>query len=133
MSASGHPRRELVRTDDAPTTAPYSPAVAYGELVWTSGALPTEADGAVPAEFAGQVRAALANLGTSLRMAGADWSTVIKITGYIADIEHLPVLNEIYAETVLPHGAPARTTVQVAGFRGSFLIEFESVAHRLPR
>jgi 2-iminobutanoate/2-iminopropanoate deaminase len=36
----------------------------------------------------------------------------------------------VYAEVVLPHGAPARTTVEVSGFRGRTMVEFDAVAVR---
>ncbi|TYL49899.1 RidA family protein [Nocardioides sp. BGMRC 2183] len=124
--------RTLVRLDTTPATAPYSPAVVVGGLVWTAGALPTEADGSVSDDFATQVRTALANLETFLRAAGADWSTVVKINGYVSDIEQLPILNEVYLEVVGAHGLPARTTVEVPRFRGNTQVEFEAVAHRRP-
>lgn len=122
--------RELFRLESTPATAPYSAAVALRDLVWTSGALPVEQDGSVSEDFSTQVRTALANLESSLRAAGADWSTVLKINGYVADIEQLPALNEVYASVVLATGAPARTTVEVSRFRGRTLVEFDAVAYR---
>lgn len=122
--------RELIRLDTIPAGAPYSAAVAFGELVWTSGALPVEADGSVSEDFATQVRIALENLGASLRAAGADWSTVLKINGYVSDIEQLPTLNEVYTTIVTAAGAPARTTVEVSRFRGRAKVEFDAVAYR---
>lgn len=129
-STDGITERELIRSDATPDSAPYSTAVAVGDLVWTSGTLPVEPDGTVAAGFRAQVRTALLNLEASLRAAGADWSTVVKINGYVADIEQLPVLNEVYSSIVTVHGAPARTTVEVARFRGDTQVEFDAVAHR---
>lgn len=123
--------RELIDVSSKPATAPYSSAVVLGDLVWTSGALPVEADGSVAEDFAQQVRTALANLEASLRGAGAQWSTVLKINGYVADIEKLPVLNEVYDSIVTVEGAPARTTVEVSRFRGSVHVEFDAVAYRV--
>ncbi|MDQ8704075.1 RidA family protein [Streptomyces sp. LHD-70] len=122
--------RELITLESTPATAPYSAAVALGELVWTSGALPSKPDGTCPADFGDQVRAALANLESQLNAAGADWSTVLKINGYVSDIERLPELNKVYEEVVNVHGKPARTTVEVSRFRGHVLVEFEAVAYR---
>ncbi|MFC9363003.1 RidA family protein [Rhodococcus sp. NPDC057014] len=129
-STNGLVERELVRLESTPATAPYSAAAALGDLVWTSGALPVEADGTTSEDFSTQVRTALSNLETSLRAAGADWSTVLKINGYVADIEKLPELNEVYTSVVTVHGAPARTTVEVSRFRGRTAVEFDAVAHR---
>ncbi|MFE3281229.1 RidA family protein [Nocardia sp. NPDC059239] len=130
MTVHTGPQRELIRLDSTPTDAPYSSSVAFGGLVWTSGALPTEPDGSVSDEFATQVRTALTNLQASLEAAGADWSTVLKINGYVADINQLPVLNEIYTSVVCGVGAPARTTVEVSKFRGATQVEFEAIAFR---
>src|SRR4051812_42506307 len=90
MTTQPVPGRDLITLDSTPMTAPYSAAVGYGALVWTSGALPIEAGGGVSEDFATQVRTALLNLETSLHAAGASWSTVLKINGYVADIEQLP-------------------------------------------
>ncbi|MER6528665.1 RidA family protein [Streptomyces sp. NPDC001508] len=125
--------RELIQLDSTPQNAPYSAGVALGELVWTSGALPIESDGSVADDFATQVRAALRNLETYLEAAGADWSTVVKVNGYVADIDQLPTLNEVYTEVVCRDGAPARTTVEVSRFRGAVKVEFDAVAHRRQR
>lgn len=130
MTAYDTEGRKLIRLESTPAAAPYSAVVVFGELVWTSGALPIETDGTVSADFATQVRTALTNLEASLHAAGADWSTVLKINGYVSDIERLPVLNEVYSAIVTATGAPARTTVEVARFRGSTQVEFDAVAHR---
>jgi 2-iminobutanoate/2-iminopropanoate deaminase len=130
MSAVTGRSRELMRLASTPPDAPYSSAVAYGDLVWTSGALPIEADGTVSEDFGTQVRTALRNLEASLHLADADWSTVLKINGYVRDIEQLPALNKVYREVVATAGAPARTTVEVSRFRGRTQVEFDAVAHR---
>lgn len=122
--------RTLVRTDTLADNAPYSSAAVAGNLVWTAGALPTAADGSVPEDFRDQVRTALGNLEKSLTAAGADWGTVVKLNGYVADIDSLPELNEVYTEVLGPHGLPPRTTVEVARFRGAVAVEFDAVAVR---
>lgn len=129
IAVTGTAARELIRLESTPATAPYSAAVTFGSLVLTSGALPVAADGSVPEDFATQVRTALSNLESSLHAAGADWSTVLKINGYVDDIEQLPVLNEVYTAVVNQEGAPARTTVEVPRFRGQVRVEFDAIAH----
>lgn len=121
--------RELVGS----LQGPYSAAAIAGNIVWTSGALPIDERGATPSDFREQVRLALGNLERSLRLAGAGWSTVLKINAYVLDIEKLPELNEIYAAVVTESGKPARTTVQVAKFRGDYQVEFDAVATTVGR
>lgn len=130
MSTAATVQRTLVRLDSTPESAPYSNAAVHGDLVFTSGALPTRADGSVPQDFTEQVRQALTNLGQFLEAAGADWGTVLKVNGYVTDIEQLPALNEVYTEVFGDVGLPARTTVEVSRFRGATLVEFDAIAHR---
>lgn len=122
--------RTLVRVDESMTRAPYASAAIVGNQVWTSGAVPARHDGSVPREFKSQVRTALENLEASLKAAGADFGSVVKITGYVANIRSLPDLDEVYVEMVGPYGLPPRTIVEVAGFRGKCLVEFDAVAVR---
>lgn len=131
MASSTQSTCQRITLASTPAGAPYSSAVAFGELVWTSGALPTRSDGSVPESFAEQVRTALDNLHDFLTAAGADWSSVVKINGYVADIEQLPTLNEIYTDVVCRDGSPARTTVEVSRFRGKTQVEFDAVAFRV--
>ncbi|WP_100497452.1 RidA family protein [Geodermatophilus chilensis] len=121
--------RRLVTLDGAPPSAPYSPAVGFGDLVWTSGQLPIDADGGTPAEFADQVELAIDNLEAVLAASGASLATIIKVSAFVTDIGDLPVFNEVYRRRISTTGAPARTTVQIAAFRSASRIEIDAVAH----
>lgn len=120
--------RTLIGSNESAASPPYSRAVLVGNIVWTSGALPVDGNGHTPAGFQDQVRLALENLHEVLLEAGADWSSVVKINGYVRDIELLPQMNEVYRDIVCVDGAPARTTVEVSNFRGPVLVEFDAVA-----
>ena len=120
--------RRLVRAESTPATAPYSTAAVLGDVVWTSGALPVETDGSTSDDFATQVRTALRNLQCSLQAAGADWGTVLKINGYVSDIERLPEMNEVYAE-YFPKEPPARYCIKTELVKPEFLVEISSIAH----
>ena len=65
--------------------------------------------GDVPAE----ARRALENLRLVLVEAGFDFGDVVKTTLYMVDLAELAMVNEVYAEFVLPP-YPARATVGVA-------------------
>jgi 2-iminobutanoate/2-iminopropanoate deaminase len=121
--------RRFVTLDGAPPSAPYSPAVGFGDLLWTSGQLPIDADGRTPAQFADQVELAIDNLEAVLTVSGASLATIIKASAFVTDIEDLPVFNEVYRRRISTTGAPARTTVQIAAFRGASRIEIDAVAH----
>ncbi|MBL1119837.1 RidA family protein [Streptomyces sp. 110] len=125
--------RELIRLASTPQGAPYSAAVAFGEMVPTSGALPVEPNGTVADDFATQVRTALRDFETHLEAAGADRSTLVKINAYVADIDQLPTLNEVYIEVMCRAGASARASGEVSRFRGATKVEFDAVAYRRQR
>jgi 2-iminobutanoate/2-iminopropanoate deaminase len=122
------PERDLIQLPGAAPAAPYSAAVRVGDLVWTSGQLPVDADGNTPADFAEQVELTLDNLERALHAAGASLATLVKVSAFVTNIEDLPVMNEVYRRRVVVHGAPARTTVQIAAFRGASMIEVDAVA-----
>ncbi|WP_100500776.1 RidA family protein [Geodermatophilus chilensis] len=122
-------KRTLITLQGTPPTAPYSSAVRFGDLVWTSGQLPIDADGNTPADFGEQVELAIDNLEAILNESGASLATILKVSIFVTDIDDLPILNDVYRRRVNSAGAPARTTVQIVAFRGASRIEIDAVAH----
>jgi 2-iminobutanoate/2-iminopropanoate deaminase len=109
-----------------PTEFGYSNAAIYGDLVWTAGHLPFQANATDP--FETQVHAVLDNLEATLNEAGAGFDTVLKTNVYLISFDDWPTFNQIFLERVGRYGLPARTSVQVAGL-GIGRIEIEMVAH----
>lgn len=108
--------------------APYSPVVVSGDLVYTAGQIGADASGVVGDDIETQSRQALENLRLCLTAAGCELSDVIKVNGYLVDLDHFPVYNEIYRE-FFSEPYPARTTVGAALAPG-LLVEVEAVARR---
>ena len=104
----------------------YSDASGYGDLVWTAGHLPFQANSTDP--FATQVEAVLDNLEATLEEAGAGFDTVLKTNVYLMSFDDWPVFNEVYVARLGQYGLPPRSTIQVAGL-GLGRIEIEMVAH----
>jgi 2-iminobutanoate/2-iminopropanoate deaminase len=110
-----------------PSHMGYSEASRYGDLVWTAGHLPLDADSTD--RFAIQVEMVLDDLEATLEEAGAGFDTVLKTNVYLMSFDDWPVFNDIYVRRVgAGGGLPPRTTVQVAGL-GLGRIEIEMVAH----
>ncbi|MDO5696438.1 MAG: RidA family protein [Dermatophilus congolensis] len=130
MTVHPSPDHELVRLPSTPAAAPYSNASVLDRLIFTAGVLPVRGDGTTPDEFADQVRQALGNLEQVLAAAGADWGSVLKVNGYVTDIQRLPELNAVYTEVLGIDALPPRTTVEVPRFRGATMVEFDAVAYR---
>lgn len=120
-------------TDDAPAAiGPYSQAVSFGGLLYTSGqvALDPATGAIVEGGFEAQARRVFANLAAVLASAGCSFSDVLKATVFIQDFADFGKLNEIYAEHMGDH-RPARSTVQVAALPKAALVEIDFIA-RIP-
>ncbi len=98
-----------------PTGLPYTPAVAAGGWVVVSGQLGLR-DGALVADFAGEVDQAIANLAARLAEHGLGLEHVVKTTCFLADLGPVrgvqPALRRRVPRATasplrLPGGAPA--------------------------
>ncbi len=126
--------REIIKTDHAPAAiGPYSQAVAYGGLVFTSGQIPLLPDGSlVEGDIEAQTRQVLANLAAVLEAAGSSLEQVLKCTVFLKDLDDFAAMNAVYSEVFLSE-QPARSTVQVAKLPLDVRVEIEAVALRSPR
>lgn len=120
---------ETVATGKAPAAiGPYSQAIRFGDLLFTSGQIPLDAEGRlVEGGIREQTRQVLANLQAILEAAGTDKSRVVKTTVFLQDLSHFAEMNEEYAAFFEGH-APARSTVQVARLPRDVLVEIEMIA-----
>ena len=124
-----HVRRYIV-IDGIGNPQWYSDATIFGDLIWTSGQIPKQADGTIASSFQVQASTVLSNLERVLETAGGGMDTLIKINVYLTSLDDFPTFNEIYVERIAPGGLPPRTTVEVARFPPPMKIEIEAVAHR---
>ena len=118
-----------IATDKAPAAiGPYSQAVAVGDLVYTSGQIPLDpATGAMVGEdIAAQTEQVMKNLGEVLRAAGADYTTAVKTTCFLANIADFAAFNEVYAKYFTEK--PARSCVAVKDLPKGALVEVEVIA-----
>lgn len=111
-----------------PTGLPYTPAVAVGEWVVVSGQLGLR-DGALVADFAGEVDQALANVADRLADHGLGLEHVVKTTCFLADLDQYGVFNERYG-AAFGEPRPARSAFQVARLPLDANVEIEAWAHR---
>ncbi len=123
-------QKEFIQTDNAPAAiGPYSQAIAWDKLVFTSGSIPVHpASGEIPAAFGAQAELALENLGAVLNAAGASYASVLKTTVFLADMGDFAAFNEIYARFFTEK--PARSCVAVKTLPKNVLVEVEAIALR---
>ncbi len=119
-----------ITTANAPKPAGhYSQATVYNGLVFVAGQL--SIDPATGAQKSGpieeQTEQALNNVLAILQAAGSDWSRVLKMTVYVADINLWDAVNKVYSRVLGEH-RPARAIIPTGALHHGFLIEIDAVA-----
>ena len=119
-----------ITTPNAPKPAGhYSQATVYNGLVFVAGQL--SIDPATGAHKTGtieeQTELALNNVLAILQAAGSDWSRVLKMTVYVADINLWDAVNKVYGRLLGDH-RPARAVIPTGALHHGFLIEIDAVA-----
>ena len=119
-----------INTPNAPKPAGhYSQATVYNGLVFVAGQL--SIDPATGAHKIGtieeQTEQALNNVHAILQAAGSDWSRVLKMTVYVADINLWEAVNQVYARILGEH-RPARAVIPTGPLHHGFLIEIDAIA-----
>ncbi|MGR5240305.1 regulator [Photobacterium damselae subsp. damselae] len=120
-----------IHTDSAPAAiGPYSQALAFQDIVFTSGQLPLDPETMAFAEggIKEQARQSLTNLKAILEQTGASMDTVLKTTCFLSDMENFAAFNEVYTEFFGTEIAPARSCVQAARLPKDALVEVEAIA-----
>ena len=123
--------RRVIRTDKAPAPfqgAPYSQAIAHGELVFVSGQVGVDPGGnMVEGGIAEQTEQVMKNLSAILEAAGTSLQNVVKATIFLADLGDFQAMNEVYARH-MGDEPPARATFQVAALPAGAVVEIEMIA-----
>ncbi len=124
--------KKIVATDKAPKAiGAYNQAVIVegARLLFISGQLGFSPEtmemvsGGVRAEAEQVVK----NLGSILTEAGGDFSSIVKATIYLSDINDFAAVNEIYA-SCFKSDPPARAAFAVAALPKGAKVEIEAIA-----
>jgi 2-iminobutanoate/2-iminopropanoate deaminase len=119
-----------IRTADAPIPAGhYSQATVHGGLVYVAGQLaidPVTGERKL-GSIEEQTERTLRNVEAILKAAGSDFSRVLKMTVYVADIELWGAVNATYARILGDH-RPARAIVPTKDLHHGFLVEIDAIA-----
>jgi 2-iminobutanoate/2-iminopropanoate deaminase len=129
------PRGREVVVPESRRAAPraYSPATAFGGLIFTSGL--TAADpvsGEIPNGIEAQTRRCFEKLDDILQAGGSSLDQVLRVTVYLTDLKaQQGPMTAVWRE-VFPNDPPARATVQVAALSGDDkLIEIDVIAAQI--
>lgn len=121
--------RSIVNTAHAPkAVGTYSQAVKCGSTVYLSGQIPLDpATGElVQGPMEAQVRRVFENMQAVVTAAGGTFAQVAKVTVFLCDLTHFPVLNKVMAE-YFSEPYPARSAVQVAALPKGAQVEIECI------
>lgn len=125
--------KSVINTNRAPAAiGPYSQAIAFSDVVFTSGQLPLDPQTMAFPEggIKEQTRQSLRNLKAVLEASGATLETVMKTTCFLAKMEDFAAFNEVYSEFFGSQGAPARSCIQAGKLPKDALVEIEAVAYK---
>ena len=124
-------REEIDAAGQAEPISHYAHAVRVeGELLFVSGVVPVDAEGALVGgdDVVEQARAVFRNLGEVLAAGGASFADVVKVTVFLTDVDDRPLINPVRQE-VFGAVRPASTLVEVSRLAiAGAKIEVEAVA-----
>lgn len=127
------PATERVRVSaehDWYESAGISLGIRVGNLVFTSGQAPIDAQGATvgAGDFETQARQALANLSTVLTNAGSSLADVVKATVFVTDIAQQGIFAKLRAEHFPDKPHLAESFVEISSLADpEWMIEIEAI------
>lgn len=121
--------RTIISTPNAPAAiGPYSQAVRAGQAVYLSGQIALEPGSGrmVEGGIEAQAEQVFRNMRAVAEAAGGSLADCVKLTLFLTDLAHFPVVNEIM-QRHFAEPFPARSTVGVASLPRGALFEAEAV------
>jgi reactive intermediate/imine deaminase len=118
-----------VQTQSAPAAiGAYSQAIRAGDTVYLSGQIPLNPETMQLVE--GDVRAAIRqvfdNLAAVAEASGGSLADAVKLTVYLTDLGHFPLVNEVMAE-YFDEPYPARAAIGVAALPRGAVVEVDGI------
>lgn len=123
--------KKFLRSGNAPSPiGPYSQAVEFGNLIFTSGQIALDVHGyIVSTEIEEQTKKVIENLKSILEDNGSSLENVIKSTVYLKEMIDFNSMNEIYNK-YFSTSLPARTTVEVSRLPKDVRVEIDVIAFK---
>ncbi|MCA9878329.1 MAG: RidA family protein [Thermomicrobiales bacterium] len=119
--------KENIRPDGTSANPFLSPAVRFGNLLFTSGIVGRDpATGELGVGIEAQSRLTLRNIDAALTAAGTSREHVLKVTGFLASLDDKDAFNAVYRE-FFPSEPPARTCIQGGRLGDGILVEVEAI------
>jgi 2-iminobutanoate/2-iminopropanoate deaminase len=122
--------KQIINTGDAPAPiGPYNQAVRAGNLLFISGQICLDpATGQLKnSDLQEETHQVMHNLKAILQAVGATFSSVVKTTIFLTDMNRFSEVNEIYGK-YFSDAFPARETVQVSALPRFVNVEISMIA-----
>mgnify|MGYP000164968688 CR=1 FL=1 len=121
--------RQIVSTDRAPKAiGTYSQGVRVGNFVFISGQIPLDpmTMEMVTGDMEAHIRRVFDNLQAVAQASGAGLADTVKLTVFLTDLVHFPLVNQVMADYFQPP-YPARAAVGVAALPRGALVEMDAI------
>jgi reactive intermediate/imine deaminase len=121
--------KQKIQTRNAPQAiGTYSQAIKSGNTVYLSGQIPLDPTSMaiISPDFAAQTMQVFKNLQAVCKAAGGSMDAIVKLTIYLTDLAHFPIVNDIMAKH-FNEPYPARATIQVSALPKDAQIEIDAV------
>jgi 2-iminobutanoate/2-iminopropanoate deaminase len=110
--------------------APFSKAVRVGDVLYLSGVIGRASDGKVPEGIEAQTKAAMDDIGATLKTAGLGYGNIFHCTVFLSDMKTWPAFNKVYVAYFPAGQLPARSALGVNGLAlPGALMEIECQAY----
>jgi len=126
--------KKVINTPNAPAPiGPYSQAVLIGDLLYTSGqiAIDPKTGDLKTEDITTETIQVMENLKAILEAAGMNFSSVVKTSIFITDMNDFSKINAAYGSYFTDSYAPARETVQVAALPKNVHVEISMTAKKI--
>lgn len=120
---------QVIHTTNAPAAiGTYSQAIQVGQTVYLSGQIPLDPTtmdiGSL--DIRAQVVQVIKNISAVAEAAGGSLQSIVKLTVYLVDLVHFPVVNDVMSE-YFSEPYPARVAIGVAALPRQSLVEMDAI------
>jgi reactive intermediate/imine deaminase len=123
-----HAQAPQYLTTNPQSTAPFSPAVKVGNMLYLAGQLGTDHGKLAEGGIGPETKQALTNIKTVLEANGSDMEHVVKCTVFLADMKEWPAMNDVYRTMFTAGKFPARSAFGTTGLANNARTEIECMA-----
>jgi reactive intermediate/imine deaminase len=121
--------KQPIHTAAAPAAiGPYSQAIRSGNTVYLSGQIPLDPKTMelVKGDIRAEITQVFDNLAAVAEAAGGSLANAVRLTVYLTDLQHFPLVNEIMAK-YCTEPYPARAAIGVAQLPRGAAVEVDGI------